>query len=94
MLHAGNAFDKDGKFISDNIIYTYAKGSPFENFVNENLNKGFKEINLGNSFRRFEIDLETSELTYRDLSSLDWGNYDLPNYNSMHDGVKENCYTI
>lgn len=29
----------------------------------------------------------------KDLAVLDWGNYDLPNYNPLYDGVQENCFT-
>ena len=43
--------------------------------------------------RRFEIDLAKNELSQKDLSILEWGNYEVPTYNMAYDGVKENCFT-
>ena len=59
----------------------------------ENLKKGFQNIDYKNSWKRFEIDLDSGELSMRDLTVLHWGNYDLPTYNPRFDGTKENCFT-
>lgn len=50
-------------------------------------------MQYGNIWRRFEIDLSKNELTQKDLSILEWGNYEVPTYNMAYDGVKENCFT-
>ena len=93
MIHTGNSFVKDGKFICDATIYQDSTHDVYEVFEFKNLKQGVQKINYGSSQKRFEIDLASGELSHKDLSVLEWGNYELPTFNPTYDGLKENCYT-
>jgi len=93
MMHVGNAFVKDGKFITDAMVYQDTKKDVFELFEFEHLSKGLKGQDYKSAWRRFEIDLTSGDLVQEDLDILKWGNYDLPTYNPKYDGVGENCFT-
>lgn len=81
MIHTGNSFVKDGKFIVDATIYTDNKVNAYQLFEFKNLKKGLKKMQYGNHWKRFEIDLVSNKISLTDLSTLKWGNYEVPTYN-------------
>ena len=93
MVHMGNSFVKDGKFICDATIYQDTKKNVFEVMEFKNLKNGLDKVDYANSWKRFTIDLDTNEFTMKDLMVPEWGALDLPTWNPKFDMVKENCYT-
>lgn len=59
MVHMGNSFVKDGKFICDATIYQDTEGNVFEVMEFEKLKQGLEKINYDNAWKRFEIDLSS-----------------------------------
>lgn len=44
-------------------------------------------------WKRFELDFKTNKVVSYDLARPKHGNYELPTYNELYEGVKENCIT-
>jgi len=63
MIHTGNAFVKNGKFVVDATIYMDKTANAYELFEFKNLKKGLKKMQYGNQWRRFEIDLTSDKLS-------------------------------
>lgn len=58
VLHFGNAFEKDGKFVIDASAFDDPSKNPFSNFLFENLKEEkLLEKQIGGKYKRYEIEL-------------------------------------
>ena len=94
ILHTGNSFiDSDGKLVTEAEMYVEAEVDPFKIMDRAWLLDPNREAHhVGARLRRYSIDLETKEITYKTLLQRDTDTIGFVMYNTRFAG-KENRYT-
>lgn len=88
ILHTGNTFiDSDGKLVMETEMYIESDEDPFSTFNRAWLLDPEREAqHLGARLRRYYIDLETKEITYKDLLQRDTDGMGFVMFNTRFSG--------